>query len=278
MNSKLSNNNHGSRIKSKNKSSTFAFGKLRGLGCKGMAMPVPATRIRSSAEERTPARRKRNHIRARNPANLADTPDICCAPPGIIYLSDDVVPRPPNMAAQPQRTTTHTQQSGVVRRRVNNNGASASATVLLLSRSNHQVSNARQCHHLYFRFSRESSDGEDQHRNWRLNVDTMSYEELVDLGEKIGHVSKGLCEEEIFHCLKISKLSMAESFVLLVSSDKDWRCSICQEGWHSSVEVGRLGCGHCHHMNCLRQWLLQKNECPICKIPPTPHKAWKTMI
>lgn len=112
MNSKLSNNNHGSRIKSKNKSSTFAFGKLRGLGCKGMAMPVPATRIRSSAEERTPARRKRNHIRARNPANLADTPDICCAPPGIIYLSDDVVPRPPNMAAQPQRTTTHTQVKG----------------------------------------------------------------------------------------------------------------------------------------------------------------------
>lgn len=46
-----------------------------------------------------------------------------------------------------------------------------------------------------------------------------------------------------------------------------------QGGYRSDKEVGQLGCGHCHHITCIRQWLRQKNECPICKIPPMAHKS-----
>lgn len=101
----------------------------------------------------------------------------------------------------------------------------------------------------------------------------VQFQELLDLGDKIGYVNRGLCENEIYQCLKIPKLSVAESAGLLKSTDEDWRCSICQGGYRSDKEVGQLGCGHCHHISCIKQWLRQKNECPICKIPPMAQKA-----
>lgn len=41
----------------------------------------------------------------------------------------------------------------------------------------------------------------DQHRNMRMDVDSMSYEELIALGERIGNVSTGLSEDDISKCL-----------------------------------------------------------------------------
>nr|DAD18113.1 TPA_asm: hypothetical protein HUJ06_019576 [Nelumbo nucifera] len=37
---------------------------------------------------------------------------------------------------------------------------------------------------------------------WRLDVDNMTYEELLELGGKIGYVNTSLREDEIFHCLR----------------------------------------------------------------------------
>ncbi|THG15188.1 hypothetical protein TEA_009961 [Camellia sinensis var. sinensis] len=74
-----------------------------------------------------------------------------------------------------------------------------------------------------------SLDGYDQHGDWMFDVDNMSYEELLNLGDRIGYVGTGLQEDEIFRCLRKSKHSMSESFPLLKSTDKDWKCSICQD-------------------------------------------------
>ncbi|KAJ1381371.1 E3 ubiquitin ligase BIG BROTHER-related [Sesbania bispinosa] len=37
----------------------------------------------------------------------------------------------------------------------------------------------------------------DQFRDWRLDVDNMSYEQLLELGERIGYVNTGLKEDEM---------------------------------------------------------------------------------
>jgi hypothetical protein len=29
--------------------------------------------------------------------------------------------------------------------------------------------------------------------------------------------------------------------------------------------MGRLDCGHSYHVYCIKQWLSQKNTCPVCK-------------
>ncbi|KAH7296091.1 hypothetical protein KP509_26G008400 [Ceratopteris richardii] len=105
----------------------------------------------------------------------------------------------------------------------------------------------------------------DQHRDMRLDVDNMTYEELLALEERIGNVSTGLDEERISLCLRESKYSSLDAAVAAISQESDIKCSICQEEFVEEDEMGRLDCGHGYHSSCIKQWLLQKNECPICK-------------
>lgn len=39
-----------------------------------------------------------------------------------------------------------------------------------------------------------------------------------------------------------------------------------QEEYVTGDDVGALDCGHDFHTNCIKQWLKQKNICPICKM------------
>ncbi|KAK9942058.1 hypothetical protein M0R45_007747 [Rubus argutus] len=87
----------------------------------------------------------------------------------------------------------------------------------------------------------------DRHRDMRLDVDNMSYEELLALEERIGDVSTGLSEETILKLMKQRTcLSVATEF---------------------PADMEPCYCGHDFHTNCIKQWLMQKNLCPICKTP-----------
>lgn len=104
----------------------------------------------------------------------------------------------------------------------------------------------------------------DQHRNWRLDVDSMSYEDLLELGDRIGHVNTGLSEDTIFQCLQKMKHCIMEARSTCLT-ENERKCSICQEEYEPNDELGKLQCGHSYHVCCIRQWLLQKNACPVCK-------------
>lgn len=105
----------------------------------------------------------------------------------------------------------------------------------------------------------------DRHRDMRLDVDNMSYEELLALEEQIGDVNMGLSEETIAKCLKRQKYASPATTINYIPDDIEIKCSICQEEFEEAVELGMLECGHSHHVACIRQWLLQKNQCPVCK-------------
>ncbi|WOK92470.1 hypothetical protein Cni_G01161 [Canna indica] len=107
----------------------------------------------------------------------------------------------------------------------------------------------------------------DRFRDWRLDVDNMSYEELLELGDKIGYVSTGLREEDIVYSLRKIKHSVFGSSARHLSTEMELKCSICQEEYEVNDETGRLECGHSYHMCCIKQWLLLKNACPVCKTP-----------
>ncbi|XP_031501233.1 uncharacterized protein LOC116264914 isoform X2 [Nymphaea colorata] len=109
----------------------------------------------------------------------------------------------------------------------------------------------------------------DRFREWRLDVDNMTYEELLELGDKIGYVSTGLKEDGIACCVR--KLKYSASFASHLSSEREKKCSICQEEYEGKDEVGRLNCGHYFHICCIKQWLLQKNACPVCKLAASDH-------
>jgi hypothetical protein len=101
----------------------------------------------------------------------------------------------------------------------------------------------------------------DRHRDMRLDVDNMSYEELLALGERIGDVSTGLSEEVILKVMKQHKHTSSAA-----GSHQDMEpCCVCQEEYAEGDDLGTLGCGHEFHTACVKQWLMLKNLCPICK-------------
>ncbi|KAL5207541.1 hypothetical protein ABZP36_031976 [Zizania latifolia] len=109
----------------------------------------------------------------------------------------------------------------------------------------------------------------DQHSDMRMDIDNMSYEELLALEERIGSVSTALSEEQFVKCLRRSTYRPVDIEANAQVVD-DIKCSICQEEYMEGEEVGRLGCEHQYHVCCIHQWLRQKNWCPICKASADP--------
>ncbi|KAK2658020.1 hypothetical protein Ddye_011072 [Dipteronia dyeriana] len=100
----------------------------------------------------------------------------------------------------------------------------------------------------------------DEHRDMRLDIDNMTYEELLALGERIGHVSTGLSEDLISKCV---------TETIYCSSDQlqeEGTCVICLDEYRNMDDVGTMKhCGHDYHVSCIKKWLSMKNMCPICK-------------
>ncbi|OIT30800.1 e3 ubiquitin-protein ligase mbr1 [Nicotiana attenuata] len=42
-------------------------------------------------------------------------------------------------------------------------------------------------------------------------------------------------------------------------------CSICQAEYEDEETIGTLQCGHEYHMDCIKQWILRKQDCPMCR-------------
>ncbi|KAJ4945365.1 hypothetical protein NE237_022063 [Protea cynaroides] len=110
----------------------------------------------------------------------------------------------------------------------------------------------------------------DHHSDMRLDIDHMSYEELLALEERIGDVKVGLTEETInrhlktrYHVSPAACINLDEP--LGMSQDAE-TCIICQEEYQNMNMIGTLDCGHEYHVECIKRWLLMKNVCPICKI------------
>ncbi|XP_008793388.2 probable E3 ubiquitin-protein ligase HIP1 [Phoenix dactylifera] len=107
----------------------------------------------------------------------------------------------------------------------------------------------------------DPSDLFDRYRDMRLDIDNMSYEELLALEESIGNVSTGLSEDRILACL-IKRVHCSNQ----THDDQEERsCAICLEEYKDRDNLGSMKCGHDFHIGCIRKWLEIKNVCPVCK-------------
>ncbi|KAJ6832684.1 E3 ubiquitin-protein ligase Arkadia-like [Iris pallida] len=106
----------------------------------------------------------------------------------------------------------------------------------------------------------------DHHHDMRLDIDEMSYEELLALEEHIGDVKTGLTEEYIRKNLKTTVHNLQIESLSAEQSQENECCIICQVEYEQDGILGTLDCGHHYHEECIKQWLLLKNLCPICKI------------
>ncbi|KAH0705432.1 hypothetical protein KY290_010126 [Solanum tuberosum] len=47
-------------------------------------------------------------------------------------------------------------------------------------------------------------------------------------------------------------------------------CAICQAEFEHEESIGTLGCGNEYHTGCIKQWLLRKKDCPMCRASVLP--------
>ena len=88
------------------------------------------------------------------------------------------------------------------------------------------------------------------------NVDNMTYEELLELEEKMGKVSNGLTDEEI-------KKLKHEKFLKYKYLEE--KCIVCQYDFKEMETIVVLPCKHCFHFPCIKPWITNQHHCPLCK-------------
>eukprot|EP00347_Sterkiella_histriomuscorum_P019388 403341818 len=88
------------------------------------------------------------------------------------------------------------------------------------------------------------------------NPDNMTYEQMLELGERIGKVSKGLTQQQI------SKIPWK---FWRASLTKKTDCSICFEEFADNQKFKVLpDCLHEYHHDCINKWLNEEKRCPVC--------------
>ncbi|GFP95536.1 E3 ubiquitin ligase big brother [Phtheirospermum japonicum] len=93
-----------------------------------------------------------------------------------------------------------------------------------------------------------------------IDPDTMTYEELLDLGEAVGTQSRGL-SQELINQLPTSKHKSGGIFSRRKSED---RCVICQMRYKRGDRQINLPCKHAYHTVCGSKWLSINKTCPVC--------------
>lgn len=87
--------------------------------------------------------------------------------------------------------------------------------------------------------------------------DKMTYEQLLELEENVGSVSKGLTKNQI---KKIPKIKYNKN---RFGKDEN-KCVVCQYEFKNGEEVTKLSCGHLFHSDCVDTWLSKNKVCPMC--------------
>ncbi|KAM5584527.1 hypothetical protein ABKV19_004079 [Rosa sericea] len=93
-----------------------------------------------------------------------------------------------------------------------------------------------------------------------IDPDSMTYEELLELGEAVGTESRGL-SQDMLSLLPISKYKC--SFFSRKKSRSE-RCVICQMEYKRGDRQITLPCKHLYHAGCGTIWLSMNKACPIC--------------
>ncbi|XP_017599208.1 PREDICTED: RING finger protein 165 isoform X4 [Corvus brachyrhynchos] len=99
-----------------------------------------------------------------------------------------------------------------------------------------------------------------------------SYEELLQLEDRLGSVSRGAVQNTIERFTfphKYKKRRPQEGKAEQddgEESDTDEKCTICLSMLEDGEDVRRLPCMHLFHQVCVAQWLATSKKCPICRV------------
>ncbi|XP_071732203.1 E3 ubiquitin ligase BIG BROTHER-related-like [Rutidosis leptorrhynchoides] len=96
-----------------------------------------------------------------------------------------------------------------------------------------------------------------------IDLDSMQYEELLQLAEVVGIENRGVSAS------RISQLPTSKYRSRLFSKNKkkeeNFSCVICQTEFSFGERLITLPCLHQYHSKCISDWLKLKKNCPICQ-------------
>ncbi|KAL8248453.1 hypothetical protein R6Q59_005321 [Mikania micrantha] len=113
---------------------------------------------------------------------------------------------------------------------------------------------------IHDRFVRETLryNGGYHQSNRYVQVDPIDEVLMFDsFDQETEHYNGGLIEKVISENLKLSIHSDDD--------EDDEICVICQMEFERSERLGVLECNHRFHPTCIKEWLIRKNLCPVCK-------------
>ena len=87
------------------------------------------------------------------------------------------------------------------------------------------------------------------------DVDNMTYEQLMELQENAGTVSRGLTK---------AQLDRIRPQIWLDGRTSSTECHICIEKFKMGIKYKELKCGHEYHATCIDEWLSKEKRCPVC--------------
>ncbi|TNM92288.1 hypothetical protein fugu_019300 [Takifugu bimaculatus] len=98
-----------------------------------------------------------------------------------------------------------------------------------------------------------------------------SYEELLQLEDRLGSVSRGAVQTTIERFTFPHKYKKRKPMQMKIGeeeeeTDVDEKCTICLSMLEDGEDVRRLPCMHLFHQGCVDQWLATSRKCPICRV------------
>lgn len=95
-----------------------------------------------------------------------------------------------------------------------------------------------------------------------LSPSQLDYEQLIRLGENLGHVSRGASQESVD---ELPVRSHAECCAPHSGVIVGPECAICRMPFEADDELRVLRCRHAEHKACLDEWLKLSKQCPLCQ-------------
>ena len=92
-----------------------------------------------------------------------------------------------------------------------------------------------------------------------LGGDNMSYEELLELEERLGGQAHRGATDAVIEALPLHRWTRADG------KEEEACCSICLSDFENGDEVRTLPCSHQFHAACVDRWLKTNRACPVCK-------------
>ncbi|MCD7452761.1 hypothetical protein HAX54_018063 [Datura stramonium] len=105
-------------------------------------------------------------------------------------------------------------------------------------------------------YTRMGHHRHSRHGYWKVLAEIVMLQNSLMGGRTDGLDDLGTGDLAWITCL------MRQSHSLVQSSHPS---SCYMEEYEAEDEMGKLDCGHFYHIRCIKQWLSQKNSCPVCK-------------